>query len=73
MLNGDQLMVYVKICKENKINQLNLPDGTVINMSPLAYYDDKTSTFGAGQQEIPTTTDKDFDNIDEDILFASAR
>lgn len=73
MLNGDQLMVYVNICRENKISQLNLPDGTVIQMSPLAYYDDKTSTFAAGQAEIPTTTDQDFDTIDEDILFASAR
>jgi hypothetical protein len=67
------LREYVKLCAENKISQLNLPDGTVIQMSPLAYYDDKSMNFAPSQTEIPTTKAEDIDTMDEDILFASAR
>lgn len=73
MLNGKQLQEYVTICVKNKISQLNLPDGTVIQMSPLAYYDENKMNFAPSQSEIPTTKGDDFDTIDEDILFASAR
>jgi len=73
MIAGNKLQEYVDICVKNKISQLNLPDGTVIQMSPLAYYDDKSMNFAPSQAEIPTTKAEDLDNMDEDILFASAR
>ena len=68
-----KLEEYVHLCVKNKIDQLNLPDGTVIKMSPLAYYDVETHQKPAHESEIPTNSDLGNDTIDEDILFASAR
>lgn len=73
MLSGSQLQEYITLCVKNKISQLNLPDGTVIQMSPLAYYDENKMSFAPSQSEIPTTTDDFGDIIDEDVLYASAR
>jgi len=72
-MSGSLLKEYVAICKENKIDQLNLPDGTMIKMSPLAYYDENALQKPLAQGDFPTYDDNLSDNIDDDVLFASAR
>ena len=66
------LEALIKLCRENKINQLNLPDGTMINMHPLAFYDPITASQPL-DSNFPTINDLDSDIIDDDVLFASAR
>jgi len=67
------LIEYVKICRENKIDQLILHDGTTIKMSPLAYYDDANVQKPLAQGDFPTYNESAGEIIDEDILYASSR
>ena len=45
----------------------------MINMHPLAFYDQNIGQSLPSQSDFPTINENDSDMIDEDILFASAR
>ena len=69
---GD-LKELVELCRENKITQLKLPDGTSILMSDYAFHGVFSGEKAPSQGDFPTTSDLESDNLDEDVLFASAR